>query len=154
MKHYMHPVSMTSRPVRLFIAENKLDVDEVVVDLMVGEHHQQPPSQHAALRHDPAAQGGPLGKRLRRHLDRRFGGEGTRTNGADLIGHSGTHHAGLRHSFVRQDRIRSAVPGRAPVHPPPRFFLCRPNSGGGFLTLCPRTLFHEVAWENRNLRPA
>lgn len=40
MKLYMHPVSMTSRPVRLFIAENKLPVDEVVVDLMTGEHHQ------------------------------------------------------------------------------------------------------------------
>ena len=42
MKLYMHPVSMTSRPVRLFIAENGLDVEEKVVDLMTGEHHQQP----------------------------------------------------------------------------------------------------------------
>ncbi len=42
MKLYMHPVSMTSRPVRLFIAENKLPVDEQVVDLMTGEHHQAP----------------------------------------------------------------------------------------------------------------
>jgi glutathione S-transferase len=38
MKLYMHPISMTSRPVRLFIAENKIPVDEVVVDLMKGEH--------------------------------------------------------------------------------------------------------------------
>jgi 2-polyprenyl-6-methoxyphenol hydroxylase-like FAD-dependent oxidoreductase/glutathione S-transferase len=38
MKLYMHPVSMTSRPVRLFIAENGLKVDEQVVDLMQGEH--------------------------------------------------------------------------------------------------------------------
>ena len=30
MKLYMHPVSMTSRPVRLFIAENKIPVEEVV----------------------------------------------------------------------------------------------------------------------------
>ncbi|HEU5074640.1 MAG TPA: glutathione S-transferase family protein [Polyangiaceae bacterium] len=36
----MHPVSMTSRPVRLFIAEHGLDVEEKVVDLMTGEHHQ------------------------------------------------------------------------------------------------------------------
>jgi glutathione S-transferase len=42
MKLYMHPVSMTSRPVRLFIADNKLDVDEQVVDLMTGEHHKEP----------------------------------------------------------------------------------------------------------------
>jgi glutathione S-transferase len=35
----MHPISMTSRPVRLFIAENKIPVDEVVVDLMKGEHY-------------------------------------------------------------------------------------------------------------------
>jgi len=40
MKLYMHPVSMTSRPIRLFIAEHGLEVDETVVDLMVGEHHQ------------------------------------------------------------------------------------------------------------------
>jgi glutathione S-transferase len=38
MKLYMHPVSMTCRPVRLFLAENKIPVDEVLVDLMTGEH--------------------------------------------------------------------------------------------------------------------
>jgi len=40
MKLYMHPVSMTSRPVRLFIAENGIKAEEVVVDLMQGEHLQ------------------------------------------------------------------------------------------------------------------
>ena len=39
MKLYMHPVSTASRPVRLLIAEHKLDVQEQVVDLMKGEHH-------------------------------------------------------------------------------------------------------------------
>jgi glutathione S-transferase len=38
----MHPVSMTSRPVRLFIAESGLEVDEQLVDLMTGEHYQEP----------------------------------------------------------------------------------------------------------------
>jgi len=42
MKLYMHPVSMTSRPVRLLIAEKGLDVEEQVVDLMSGEHHKEP----------------------------------------------------------------------------------------------------------------
>ena len=42
MKLYMHPVSMTSRPVRLFIAEHNIPVDEQVVDLMKGEHYQPP----------------------------------------------------------------------------------------------------------------
>jgi glutathione S-transferase len=42
MKLYMHPVSMTSRPVRLFIAENNIPVQEQVVDLMKGEHYQPP----------------------------------------------------------------------------------------------------------------
>ena len=42
MKLYMHPVSMTSRPVRLFIAENKIPVEEVTVDLFTGEHYQPP----------------------------------------------------------------------------------------------------------------
>ena len=41
MKLYMHPVSITSRPVRLLIAEKGLDVEEEVVDLMTGAHHQE-----------------------------------------------------------------------------------------------------------------
>ena len=42
MKLYMHPVSMTSRPVRLFIAESGIDVEEQIVDLMTGEHYKEP----------------------------------------------------------------------------------------------------------------
>jgi len=42
MKLYMHPVSVMSRPVRLFIADNKIDIDEQVVDLMTGEHKKEP----------------------------------------------------------------------------------------------------------------
>jgi glutathione S-transferase len=42
MKLYMHPVSMTSRPVRLFIAESKIPCEEQVVDLMTGEHLKEP----------------------------------------------------------------------------------------------------------------
>jgi glutathione S-transferase len=42
MKLYMHPVSTTSRPVRLFIAESGIAVDEQVVDLFTGEHVQEP----------------------------------------------------------------------------------------------------------------
>src|ERR1051325_8522864 len=42
MKLYMHPVSMTSRPVRLFMAEKGLKADEVLVDLMTGAHFQEP----------------------------------------------------------------------------------------------------------------
>ena len=40
MKLYMHPVSMTSRPVRLLIAEHGLGVEEEMVDLMAGAHYQ------------------------------------------------------------------------------------------------------------------
>jgi glutathione S-transferase len=42
MKLYMHPVSMTSRPVRLFIQENGIPCEEQVVDLMTGEHVKEP----------------------------------------------------------------------------------------------------------------
>ena len=42
MKLYMHPVSMTCRPIRLFIAENKIDCEEETVDLMKGAHLQEP----------------------------------------------------------------------------------------------------------------
>jgi glutathione S-transferase len=40
MKLYMHPVSMTSRPVRLFIAEHNIPVEEQTIDLMTGEHYK------------------------------------------------------------------------------------------------------------------
>lgn len=42
MKLYCHPASITSRPVRLFIAEKGLDVQEEIVDLFTGAHHQEP----------------------------------------------------------------------------------------------------------------
>lgn len=42
MKLYMHPVSTTSRAVRLFAAENGIAMDEQVVDLMTGEHYAAP----------------------------------------------------------------------------------------------------------------
>jgi glutathione S-transferase len=42
MKLYMHPVSMTSRPVRLFVAENNIAIEEELVDLMTGAHLQPP----------------------------------------------------------------------------------------------------------------
>jgi glutathione S-transferase len=42
MKLYMHPVSMTSRPVRLFIADNKIDCEEEIVDLMTRAHQKEP----------------------------------------------------------------------------------------------------------------
>jgi glutathione S-transferase len=45
MKLYMHPVSTTSRPIRLLIAERELPVEEQVVDLFSGAHHQPPFSE-------------------------------------------------------------------------------------------------------------
>ena len=42
MKLYMHPVSMTSRPVRLFIAENNIPVEEQMINIFTGEHLQEP----------------------------------------------------------------------------------------------------------------
>ena len=42
MKLYMHPVSMTSRPVRLFLAESGVRADEQLIDLMTGEHYKEP----------------------------------------------------------------------------------------------------------------
>jgi glutathione S-transferase len=37
---YMYPASITSRPVRLFIAEKRLPVAERVVDIVTGEHYK------------------------------------------------------------------------------------------------------------------
>src|SRR5215470_19685173 len=42
MRLYMHPISMTSRPVRLFIADNNIDCEQELVDLMKGAHLQEP----------------------------------------------------------------------------------------------------------------
>ena len=49
MKLYMHPVSMTSRPVRLFMAEKGIKAEEEVVDLMTGAHFQEPYASIIAL---------------------------------------------------------------------------------------------------------
>ena len=40
LKLYTYPASVTSRPVRLFIAEKKLDVVEQLVDIITGEHYK------------------------------------------------------------------------------------------------------------------
>lgn len=40
MKLYFHPVSNTSRPILLFAADNKIQLDMKVVDLFTGEHMQ------------------------------------------------------------------------------------------------------------------
>jgi len=42
MKLYMHPVSMTTRPVRLFAADNGIVIEEEFIDLMAGAHMQPP----------------------------------------------------------------------------------------------------------------
>ncbi|MFZ2649471.1 MAG: glutathione S-transferase family protein [Burkholderiaceae bacterium] len=42
MKLYFHPASTTSRPVMLFAAENRIALDEQVVDLFTGEHYKAP----------------------------------------------------------------------------------------------------------------
>jgi len=42
MKLYMHPVSTACRPVLLFAADNKIALDEELVDLMTGAHLQPP----------------------------------------------------------------------------------------------------------------
>jgi glutathione S-transferase len=42
MKLYMHPVSTATRPVRLLIAENGIQCDEEMVDILKGAHHQEP----------------------------------------------------------------------------------------------------------------
>jgi len=39
MKLYMHPVSTTCRPVMQFIADNAIDVQMEVVDILKGEHY-------------------------------------------------------------------------------------------------------------------
>src|ERR671923_150878 len=38
----MHPVSNTSRPVRMFIKDNNLPMEEELVDLMTGAHLREP----------------------------------------------------------------------------------------------------------------
>src|SRR5215472_11249054 len=42
MKLYMHPVSTVSRPVRLFVAEQNIPMEEVVVDIMTGAQYNPP----------------------------------------------------------------------------------------------------------------
>ena len=60
MKLYMHPASITSRPVRLLIAENGLEVEEEVVDLFTGAHHQEPYASFNPNRLVPVLEDGDL----------------------------------------------------------------------------------------------
>lgn len=42
MKLYYHPISTTSRPIVMFAADNKIDIELNIVDLMTGEHTKPP----------------------------------------------------------------------------------------------------------------
>ncbi len=42
MKLHFHPVSTTSRPIVLFLAEANISYEPIVVDLMTGEHKKEP----------------------------------------------------------------------------------------------------------------
>jgi glutathione S-transferase len=42
MKLYMHPASTATRPVRLFLAENNIPCEDVMVDILKGAHYQEP----------------------------------------------------------------------------------------------------------------
>jgi len=42
MKLYMHPVSTATRPVRLLLAENGIPCEDVMVDILKGDHHKEP----------------------------------------------------------------------------------------------------------------
>ena len=42
MKLFMHPVSTACRPVRLLIAENGINCEEELVDILKGTHYEEP----------------------------------------------------------------------------------------------------------------
>lgn len=60
MKLYMHPVSMTSRPVRLFMHEKGIEAEEEVVDLFTGAHFQEPFASFNPNRMVPVLEDGDL----------------------------------------------------------------------------------------------
>ncbi|MEY4966275.1 MAG: hypothetical protein RL274_1858 [Pseudomonadota bacterium] len=60
MKLYMNPVSTVSRPIRLFCAENGIEIDEEVVDLMTGAHHQPAYASRNPNRQVPLLEDGDL----------------------------------------------------------------------------------------------
>ena len=79
MKLYMHPVSMTTRPVRLFIAENNIPMEEAFIDLMKGEHMQPPYEMINPNRLVPVLEDGDF--RLTEHLSARISGVFKRQDG-------------------------------------------------------------------------
>jgi glutathione S-transferase len=58
MQLYMHPASITSRIVRLYAAEKGIALDEEVVDLFSGAHHQEPFVSYNPNRMVPVLQDG------------------------------------------------------------------------------------------------
>ncbi len=55
---YVHPASITSRPVRLFVAEKQLPVVERLVDIITGEHYKDEYTAINPNRQVPALQDG------------------------------------------------------------------------------------------------
>lgn len=55
---YVHPASITSRPVRLFVAEKQLPVTECLVDIITGEHYKDEYTAINPNRQVPALQDG------------------------------------------------------------------------------------------------
>ena len=60
MKLYMHPISTTCRPLMLFIADNKIDVDFEVVDILTGAHYGEEYSKRNPNRLVPLLEDGDL----------------------------------------------------------------------------------------------
>ena len=76
MKLYMHPVSTVCRPIRLLCAENDIQVEEEVVDLMTGAHHQEPYASLNPNRQVPLLEDGDLrlteGSAILKYLAEKF----------------------------------------------------------------------------------
>ncbi len=60
MKLYMHPISTAARPVRLLIAENGIKCDEEMVDILKGDHYQEPYASISPNRLVPMLEDGDL----------------------------------------------------------------------------------------------
>ena len=121
MKVYYHPVSTTSRPIMLFAAENRFDLDFKVVDLFTGEHLQ---SAYAAINPNRLVAGA---RRCSLSPDRVLGdpqvsrreGGFARLPVGSLQAGAGQRTDGLvEHRFLSRSRLRVYLPADSPGSPP------------------------------------
>ncbi len=134
MKLYMHPVSMTSRPVRLFVAENGIPMDEELVDLMTGAHYKEPFTAINPNRMVPVLEDGDLrlteSSAILKYLADKIELAGL-SQGPEAAGQGQRDHGLVQHQLLPRLRLRDDLSAGLPAPQAPDRGACRRRRSTG-----------------------